>query len=166
MSGEKLFTETTSGGCTDGETRRTYQREQKYDGETGNIWDPTWLCIHMLIFEEHAVEDRQGRVSSAKKLVTRTGLGSRTLPRYPSRTVRLNKLICGRYFFFAAREQGIVLPPAFSAIIAAAINARVPAWKTISATVRNFSTRLLHEQWRVSYLAQWILSVFPRERPW
>lgn len=68
MSGEKLFTETTSGGCTDGETRRTYQREQKYDGETGNIWDPTWLCIHMLIFEEHAVEDRQGRGIVGKKI--------------------------------------------------------------------------------------------------
>ena len=68
MSGEKLFTETTSGGCTDGETRRTYQRERKYDGKTGNVWNPTLLCIPMLVFEERAVEDRQSRGIIGKQI--------------------------------------------------------------------------------------------------
>ena len=86
-------------------------------------------------------------VSSANKLVGRTGLGSRTLPRYPSRTVGLRRLIYGCYCF-AAREQGLVLPPAFWANIAAAINAKSAVCITISAPVRNFSTRLLCEEQR------------------
>lgn len=54
MSGEKIFAETTSRNCADGEAGRTHQREQSYDGETDKIQNPARSYIPIYVFDERA----------------------------------------------------------------------------------------------------------------
>jgi len=58
MSRDKLPTETASGSRANCETRCAHQRERKYDGETGDVWNPTRFSILIFVFEEHPIESR------------------------------------------------------------------------------------------------------------